>query len=617
MKKGVVLFGILFLVLTIGVNSILAEEVSEKDQVILAYNCLRDTVDATDCDSLSIGEKIFSLLSVKDCRSELLDQAQEDSDDEAECWPDGRCDVKTTAQSILALHESNVDTDVAQEWLLNQRMVPTELVWYLEIDTNVKSTCTVSYRNNPYNIEIGEDKIITGGNLGACLSFGPDWSGNYWLEINPTCYEEEFEISCNESFLTTLLYHEEDSKTIHVMDHIWSRPANGVSVERIKSYCFEKSGSCNYEGSLWAAIVLDYLGEDISEFIPYLVTTYESHRNDFPEPFLYMLTGELQYKTDTLEAQINEQYWKKGTDKYYDSALALLPFKNEAIYEKDNTITWLLDIQQDDGCWDGGNIINNGFILYSIWPHLGPGEGGIIDDENTTTTDYDNDCILSNYFCMSARNCEGNVLGDYDCEGLYVCCDKENVQPTCTDLSGEVCASNEYCLGGDTESVVGLSSGESCCVEGTCETRTEPEENQCVSAGGICEPFSCASGYEESLTDSCSFGDTCCVSSGKTQTGKYLWVWILFILVILIVVAIIYREKIKELYMKMKSGKGPVAPQQMRRPGYPPAPGYNRMPSMPPVQRKIMPPQPRPIQRPAKNPRELDDVLRKLKEMGK
>jgi hypothetical protein len=55
----------------------------------------------------------------------------------------------------------------------------------------------------------------------------------------------------------------------------------------------------------------------------------------------------------------------------------------------------------------------------------------------------------------------------------------------------------------------------------------------------------------------------------------------------------------------------------MRRPGYPPAPGYNRMPSMPPVQRKIMPPQPRPIQRPAKNPRELDDVLRKLKEMGK
>ena len=400
------------------------------------------------------------------------------------------------------------------------------------------------------------------------------------------------------------------------MDHIWSRPAGGLSIERIKSYCFKKSNSCDYGGSLWATIILDYVGEDISEFIPYLVTTYENHKTDFPEPFLYMLTDELQYKTDTLEAQINEEYWKKANNKYYDSALALLPFQYDSLFEKDDAIAWLLDIQPESGCWDGGNIVNNGFLLYSIWPHLGPGEGGVIDEDDNETS-YDNDCELSNYWCMSSRNCEGDILGDYDCDGLYVCCNQENIQPTCSDLSGEICASNEYCLGGNTQSVTGLSYGEECCVEGSCEIRVVDEENECISAGGICESFSCASGYEESLTESCDFGDTCCISTGKTG-GNYLWIWILFILIILIVVAIIYREKLKEIYHKMKSGKGPSTPSQHRRPGYPPAPRYNRVPSRrPPMQRKIMPPQPRPAQKPAKNPRELDDVLKKLKQMGK
>jgi len=42
------------------------------------------------------------------------------------------------------------------------------------------------------------------------------------------------------------------------------------------------------------------------------------------------------------------------------------------------------------------------------------------------------------------------------------------------------------------------------------------------------------------------------------------------------------------------------------------------MPTRPPMQRKIVPPQQRrPVQRPQKNPRELDEVLKKLKNMGK
>ena len=160
MKKGAILFGILFLVLTIGVNSILAEEINENDQVILAYDCLRDAVENTGCDTLSIGEKIFALLSVKDCKSELLESADLNGDDEVECWPEGRCDIKTTAQAILALHEDGINTDVAQEWLLDQRMVPDELVWYLEIDSAFQTTCTITYRGSTDDIIIGKDKVI-------------------------------------------------------------------------------------------------------------------------------------------------------------------------------------------------------------------------------------------------------------------------------------------------------------------------------------------------------------------------------------------------------------------------------------------------------------------------
>ena len=617
MKKGVIFFGILLLVLTIGLNGVLAAE--EDEQVQKAYDCLQAAVDDSECDTLSIGEQIFSLLSLGECETELLDSADLNSDDEEECWPDGRCDIKTTAQTILALNENGVDTTVAEEWLLDQRMVPNELIWYLEIDSDEQVQCTVNYRGGTYDFEIGEDKVITAGALGNCLGFDSTF-GPYWFQISDQCLEEEFEVTCNERFLTTLLYRQEDPKTIHVIGKIHSAPGEGTTREKIKSYCFEKSGECDYLGSLWATAVLDYLGEDVSEFIPYLITGIENNRNDFPEVFLYMLTTELEYKSGILEFQINNQYWRRGNNRFYDTALALLPFQNEALNEKENTVDWLLEIQQDDGCWAGGNIIDNGFLLYSIWPHLGPtlGGGDIIDDDNDT--DYDNDCIESGYFCMSARNCEGDLLEEFDCQFPQKCCNKELVEKTCSELNGEICATNEFCSGGDTTYAAGLQTGEECCVEGICKVREDPTgTNECEDMGGTCEAFSCASGSEASEYYDCEYqGDTCCMPADK-EGGSYWWIWALFVLVILTVVAIIYREKLKELYYKFKAkgGKG-TGSQQPHRPGFPPGPGYNRRPVGPPPQRRIMPPQQRrPIQRPQKNPRELDDVLKKLKDMGK
>jgi len=621
MKKRVILFGILFLVLTLGLNGALAQELTEQEKVTQAYNCLQNSVEEKTCDTLGLTEKIFAVLSLGECENELIEDAKMNGDDEPECWPSGRCDIKMTAQSIWALNERGVNVDVAKQWLLDQKMVPNDLVWYLQVDSSDPIQCTLTYRQNSYDFNIGEDKLISDGTFGTCIGFDNKF-GRYWFQIrdNGNCYDEEFSVSCDKTFLTTLLYREETSDTIHVLDQIESAPEGGTSDQKIEAYCFERQGQCDYLGGLWSTIILDSLNEDVSEFIPYIITTYRKHTTDFPEVFLYILTGGIPYRTRIAELQISNEYWRVGGNRFHDTALALLPFKGESFNGKDLAIEWLLRVQQSDGCWAGGNIADNGFLLYSIWPEMGTGEGGDIgiDDENDT---LDNDCEESNYFCMTSRKCaDGNILGDYYCSGSFqVCCSEEYVEPTCEDLGGNLCTSGEYCSG-RSEYVSGLNTGETCCVEGSCEEQQIPddEENTCIDNGGVCETYSCAAGYTESEVYGCAGGDICCM---KEDGGiGYWWIWVLFILIILVVVAIIYREKLKELYYKWKAkkGKGPGEGQQPRRPGYPPAPGYNRSPTRPPMQRKIVPPQQRrPVQRPGRNPRELDDVLKKLKDMGK
>jgi hypothetical protein len=620
MKKEVILFGIFFLVLTFGLNGILAQdELSENERVSQAYDCLQSTIEEKTCDTMSLVEKIFAVLSLGECQEELIDDAKLNDEDEPECWPSGRCDIKLTAQAIWALNENGYNVDIAKQWLLDQKMIPNDLIWYLQIDSNEPIQCTLEYGQNSYDFSIGEDKIISEGTFGNCIGFDPTFR-RYWFQIKDTCYEEEFSVSCDKTFLTTLLYREETSNTIHVLDKIESAPEGGSSDQKIEAYCFERQGQCDYLGGLWATTILSFLDEDISTFIPYILTTYEDHRTDFPEVFLYILTGGLQYRTRIADLQISGEYWRVGNNRFHDTALALLPFRGESFSPKETAIEWLLDVQQNDGCWAGGNIQDNGFLLYSIWPEIGPGEGGVIVDEDNSTS-YDNDCEESGYFCMSSRKCSGNILNNFGgCISPQICCDEEYVEPTCEgDLGGTICSSDEYCVGRE-EYVAGLNIGEICCVEGNCEKKQIPEdeENTCLDNGGVCETYSCADGYIESEIYECTDNDVCCI---QEETGMgYWWIWVLFVLIILVVVAIIYREKLKELYYKWKAkgGKNPSGTQQPKRPGYPPSPGYNRMPTRPPMQRKIVPPQQRrPVQRPQKNPRELDEVLKKLKNMGK
>lgn len=597
MKKKV-LFVVALLFLIFLTSFALSEnQTTEEEKINKAYQCLEDKVEGK-CSSLSSEEKIFSLWAINECKTEVVD----DSADDEKCWPSSSCNIKTTAQAILALDNTNSDTGKAQDWLLSQNTTPSGITWYLEIEGSGVTGCSISYSGSSYNINIGEDKKIS-NNAGSCLTLS---QGNYWLRIAPSCYQNEFEVSCDTSFLTTLLFKRTTSSTIHVSEKTSSAAAGGTTTEKVESYCFAEGNSCDYEGSLWAALALDSVGKDVSSYLPYLITLADENERYLPEAFLYFLTSNTDYRSGILSKQKSNKWWMESGKKFYDTAVALYPFQHEDVREKTDAKSWLLDVQDSEGCWEG-NTRDTAFILTSIWPRDFWGNGDNGDNGGLP------DCEDSGYFCMSRSSCEGDIFADYDCTGAFKCCSVPQIQETCAEMNGQICSSNEICRGDE----VSASNTNYCCVQGICESTPSTEISECRSNNGVCRS-SCDSNEEEAFY-SCDYTDeTCCVLKTGDEGKSYWWIWILLILIVLVIVGIIFRDRLRALWSRMSSrGKPRRSPFDRPRPGLTPPPMMRRRPIprriLPPAQRRPPPARPRRV----KTSKELDDVLKKLKSMGK
>jgi len=597
MKKKV-LFIFLFLLVSSLFFVSAQNQTSQTDVSSKAYSCLDSRI--TDCSSLSVEEKIFAMLATGKCKTELNAESLGN-----ECWPKSDCEIKTTAQAILALRTG---TTSAENWLLtDQTMTFTGLDWYLQVESNDDTTCTADYSGTTNSFSI-TDKVIS-GNAGSCLTVSDD---GYWLLISSNCYGIDIQVSCDKSFSTNLFYKKPSSATFYVSGATHSASGAGSTTERVNSLCFG-DGACDYEGSLWATLVLNHKRGNISAYIPYLVAMADENQQYVPESFLYSLTN--NFKISLLSKQVGNQYWELSGDRFYDTAVALLPFQNQEIPEKTNTKNWLEEVQADDGCWEGG-IRNTAFILYSIWPKSIAGE-----------TPSAGTCLSSNYFCRSSISClddGGLVMDAYSnsCFGTDICCNKEEQLQTCDDQQGELCASSEQCLGGTEVSSLDPNSEKFCCVGGICGLQ---EATQCSLNNGICRTL--CSDNEQLGSYTCSGSDICCVAK-KTS---YVWlIVLLIILIILAVVGIIYRKQLRDLFFKFKSwlqskfGKGKGKPTIPPRPGmFPPG----RLPTIPStrvppgaVQRRVITTtttRPTPIKQPAKTKSDFDDVLKKLREIGK
>jgi hypothetical protein len=623
MKKGVLVsFFIILLILNFSFVFVTADEndtIEEVEETISSrgYDCLRSMVEDS-CSSLSVEEKIFSSLAIRECKDELLLDALND-----ECWPKTGCKIKTTAQAILALNELNRDMNDSAQWLISRKQIPPNIDWLLEIESINPTSCTITYSGVSYKINIGQDKKID-RNAGSCLRL---YGENYWLEVSESCYEVEFEISCTESFFTTLLYKDQTSSTVYVSEKISSSSGEGRTTEKVDSFCFRQGSTCDYEGSLWAALALNTLGYDTSSYIPYLVTGSDSNQQYLPEVFLYLLLGD-SYRTDILLKQRENKWWMESGDKFYDTALALYSFQHESLVEKKNSIDWLEEVQGEDGCWQS-NIRNTAFILYSVWPIKAEAE----------EPSEEEDCEDAGYFCMSKANCEdleGEELDYEGCFGVNICCSKERVLNTCEEEAGTICDYDEVCIGGAIVEASDLGSGEICCVGGgECRVEEEKEEEEqlteCEIYGGYCRT-SCYDDEEERSYD--CYSGVCCIEKSTTKKKSYAGIIVFSILIFLVLLGIIFRKKLRKLWFGLKSRfrrkprGGPAErfpPRRrflLRRPSLrrPVSSSSPRRILRRTTPRKIIPSQPKQFKKPAPKTKakgEIEEVLKKLKEIGK
>lgn len=495
MKREVTLL-LVFTLFLIPLPTIYAAD--ELTGVESAYTCLNNRINSTGCSSLKFEEKVFSYLSSGSCGNELSLENHSN-----ECWPKSGCTLKSTAQAILALN-SRADTTKAESWLLRQTASPENIEWFLEIEVPSGATsCRISYSGATYTVTIKEDRKIS-SNAGNYLTLAQD---GYLLKISNRIYNQDIEVSCDKDFLTTLLFIKRGTSTLHVSDVVHNSRSGGKTIEKVDSLCFAQAGKCNYEGSLWAALVLRSLGYDreVLRFTPYLITMKDETYNQIyiPESFLYYLTGKFQI--DLLIKQRASAYWEESGNKYYDTAIALLPFSSDdSIPQKSNSKSWLLSVQDRNGCWNNGNIRDTAFLLYSVWPKnpLSPvGDCDYYYDcpdiDCKSKSCIDGKCVYeSDGSCVQVTRTKDSQCNDYDYTSEKFCGSKNKVYREKYDYSCNL--AKGICEAEVTEEIVKSCSDSERCENGECikedcnlfnwcDSGYKCVGGTCVKIEGVCE----------------------------------------------------------------------------------------------------------------------------------
>ena len=600
------LISILTILFLVSLVSAADEDIANLTGFEKSYACLKDKIEEKSVNSLTTEELAFSLLAMgydnslkADLKEELENKGSED-----ECWPKDNCNLRETSLVLLAFNHIEENTKEIESWLLNQTIKPSELVWYLQIDANEKTECTLYYDNSSRKITVREDKTISGA--GGC--FKSAYNG-YWLEIDVSCYDKEFDVSCDKDFVTALAFKKKTSSTYYISANTNTAAPGGETTEKVESLCFKQGSSCSYEGSLWASLALQKRSKDIKPYLPYLMAMSQENPRLIPSAFLYSLTGFDEYYNELINQQNTKGYWQLSdtSRRYYDTALALLSLYGKSSEAGQKAIDYLLEPNvQQDGCWQN-SIRDTAFILYAASPKRS--SSGI--STRSQCKDF------SDYYCMSSTECEeinGSSLDNFACFGGQICCSKKIVERTCSEKEGIKCLSSEECTGSFTSA----SDTSYCCLNGECQEREEePTITQCELLEYNCKA-QCSSS-ETPKQYECSGNEICCAAKPKKS---YWWLWLLIFLVILLVLAIIFRNQLKIWVFKTKNkfSKGPV--NQQKRPPMPPAGRPMPLMGMP---RRIIPGQmpmrrpmlPRPMPPRFSKDKELDETLKKIREMGK
>jgi len=594
-KRGWIVFGLGFVLVLFLASFALALENETTDKVAKAYECLENKSAEKD---LSLQEATFSLLALKD---KVFFDKVESFKDSNSCWPKGSCKIKETSQVLLAYKEAGKSTTEITKWLLSKNSSANDLIWLLQIDITDKteSACSIKYGQTTSTIKVLEDSKIEGTNLGTCFSID---SGGYMLNVKSNCLKNDFEIICDKNFITSVLYKKSGGSTLFILPETHGASPGGSTNEKIKSDCFKTGGACDYEGTLWATIALHKAEIDVSNFVPYLLALSEDNPGSFPSAFLYILVGGDDQYGSIMDQRKDGKFWEMlGTKggKFYDTSLAMLGLFGKS--EIDSTKDYLLEIQANNGCWNGNNIRDTAFVLYSGWP-----EGGGAVDGGTTIPAT---CGPSPLSCQNIGACTsggGIQQTSFTCPNIgQICCSVTPQELTCAQKGGISCLSNQECDGKSEPA----SDGE-CCMSGLCKNIEQQiqEEETCSLAGGECK-VSCFDDEEKEPSETCSLEDSVCCVAKPVRNSGLIWIILLISFIALATLGIIYREKVKIWWHTMmeKFKKKPIATGQPSPFGVRPI-MQQRPFSQQPMRQGI---------RPVAKDREMEEALRKLREMSK
>lgn len=586
LKKSVI--SILIALLIININLIFAGE-HQQNEIDKSYSCLEKELGDNCGNTKSTKQTAFNLLASaydsniqKACKLSLNEKKQ------GVCWgetDDGQCNIKSTALAVLALNHIGENVDEQIKWLLENRISDTKLTWFLEIDTNNKTDCTI----NGKAITIESNKKISGSPpVGLTKAYD-----DYWFQINDI--SKNYSISCNKDFITALIYQKPGSNVFHISSDTKSSSEFDTIIEKVNSFCLSTSKECDYEGSLWTAIALAKESKEVTPLIPYLTSMSDEAENKkfIPSAFLYILTSSDDYYSELISLQKNNNYWDESRNKFYDTALALLSLQNVNSDEVENSKKYLLSVRKNDGCWQS----DTAFILHAAWPKNPDATG--LGAGLSYCEDFGN-------FCVPIGGCDlANTLDNFYCpSSAQICCKTKKQEPTCSKKNGIICELNQECQG---DSVIASDSND-CCIGDCIEIVTT---NECTDFGFYCKDVCSESQEEKPYSSACGLGEFCC-GPKPAQKSNFLLIILLIILIILIILAIIFRNQLRIWIFRMKSGfKSSKQPPPPPRPTTPLQP-FQRMIQRPAGRPFFGPPQ----RKPAKDT-EFEETMKKLKEMSK
>lgn len=472
-KRGAIyLFVLLTIIVILSFGAVYSETDNSQENLERAYQCIRDKI-GTDCSKLSSENQAFSILALGDyenCRASYLSNSRVIGD--GECWPKENCNPKDTAMAWFVLRRLGRDTTPVERWLLTQTRTASDLIWFIQIESDEQVQCSVNYGGQNYEFQIFENKKIS-TRAGNCLSLS---AGNYWFEISPEspCIDYQYNISCDNDFRTTLLYKTRDSPTIHVSQNVNFNSAGGETTEKISYECFKRGTVCDYESSLWASLALSASGRSVGKYVPYLESQREERQSLFPESFLYIMSPNEDYLNTLLVTNFkNNQYWSAGLaqNRFYDSALGFLAVGSRAPEKADLVMNYLLGNQQGtDGCWN--NVRDTGLLLYSGWDliysippvsaecstDIECGEGKICEEGRCLIGCRDNsNCLYlgEDYVCFEGNCIKEELLceTDEDCDEDFFCHEGICTNQTLICITDLDCEEGFICDEGNEENV--------------------------------------------------------------------------------------------------------------------------------------------------------------------